>query len=63
MSAVGGAVVKLPSGVQYFDVRVGEGAEAQVGKTVQFQVGHAHHTTKQKERSCDCFLPCLPLFS
>lgn len=31
------AVTKLPSGVEYFDVKVGEGAPAVEGKTVQFQ--------------------------
>ena len=31
------AVTKLPSGVQFFDVKVGDGNQAEVGKTVQFQ--------------------------
>ena len=31
------AVVKLPDGVQYFDVKVGDGATADEGKSVQFQ--------------------------
>ena len=30
-------VVKLPSGVEYFDVKVGAGPAAEEGKTVQFQ--------------------------
>lgn len=31
------AVVKLPSGVEYFDAKVGTGNAAEEGKTVQFQ--------------------------
>ena len=30
-------VVRLPSGVQYFDVKAGTGPAAEEGKTVQFQ--------------------------
>ena len=37
MSDVGGKTVKLSSGVEYFDVKAGDGAVAEVGKTVQFQ--------------------------
>lgn len=37
MNEVGAKAVKLPSGVEYFDVKIGDGNVADVGKTVQFQ--------------------------